>query len=198
MHWQEWLASGVFFALIAVFQTIWAFVAWSRPTALALAAGVAVNAGSAALWVLTRIAGAPFGPHAGQPEAVDAAGICVLLLQCYVVMGAGWTWLRGYRTEQVSGFGRGLVLLGASTVMAAAVSVGLASSLQGHGHHGGATEAEGGHPATHDGHMDGHHDPKPLAPPDEAGRPVTDMRLETGGHPHDDAPAPDGDHHHNE
>lgn len=32
----------------------------------------------------------PFGPSAGEPEPVGAAGICVLLLQCYVVMGAGW------------------------------------------------------------------------------------------------------------
>lgn len=93
-------------------------------------------------------------PSAGQPEAVGAAGICVLLLQIYVVMGAAWSWLRKFEPEAVSGFGRALVLVGANTVMAGAVTVGLAASLQGHHnhHHGGATEAQGSHHATHDAH----------------------------------------------
>ena len=158
MHWRDWLPSGVFFVSIAAFQLIWAFFAWSRPTTVVLAAGIAGNAASAALWVVSRTVGAPFGPYADEPEAVEAAGICVLLLQCYVVMGAGWVWYRGRRTEQVSGLGRSVILLGAHAVTIAAVTVGLASSLQGpHHHHGGATEAESAHQGTHDAHMDGHH-----------------------------------------
>lgn len=181
MHFRDWVASGVFFAAIATFQLVWAFVAWSRPTALVLAAGLLVNASAVALWVTSRIAGLPFGPYAGQPEAVDSAGIAAVLLQCYVTMGAWWSWMRSEEPEQVSGFSRAFVLLGANTVMAGAVAVGLASSFQGHHHdhhHGGVTEAQGGHDATHETHTppaDPGGTPQ-LSP--EAGLPVTDMALD--------------------
>lgn len=204
MHWKDWLPSGLFFASIAVFQLVWGFIAWSRPTMVVLVAGILGNAGSAALWVLSRTAGAPFGPNAGQPEAVEAAGICVLLLQCYVVMGAGWALTRRYRTDEVPGYGRALVLLGANTVMVGAVTVGLASGLQGHHHHhGSATEAE--QEPIHSTQMDGHsHHADPVVPaatqpstapvPVESGRPVTDMNLKTGG----DQPNADGHQHHHD
>jgi hypothetical protein len=158
MHWRDWLPSGVFFAVLATFQLIWAFVAWSRPGTLVFAAGIAANAGAAALWVMSCIAGPPVGPSAGQPEAVGTAGIAVLLLQCYVVMGAAWAWSRKYEPEEVSGFGRALVLMGANTIVAGAVTVGVVASLQGHHnhHHGGAVEAQGGHHGTDEAHMEGH------------------------------------------
>lgn len=193
MHWRDWWPSGVFFAALAIFQLLWAFIAWSRPVTLVLAAGVAANAGAAGLWVMSCIAGPPVGPSAGQPEAVGAAGICVLLLQCYVVMGAGWTWVRQRRAEQIPRLGRALVLVGANTVMAAAVAVGLAAGLNGHNHHhADVAEAQVGH----DGHgaptRQAHHYPsapqsppssgKPTAPAAGAqGLPVTDMGLTTAG-----------------
>lgn len=186
VHFRDWVASGVFFAAIATFQLVWAFVAWSRPTALVLAAGLLVNASSVALWVTSRIAGLPFGPYAGQPEAVDSAGIAAVLLQCYVMMGAWWAWMRSEEPEQVSGVSRAFVLLGANTVMAGAVAVGLASSFQGdHNdhHHGAVTEAQGGHDAAHTPPATPGGTPQ-LSP--EAGLPVTDMALDTA----DAAPQP--------
>ncbi|MCX2929102.1 hypothetical protein ORI20_02365 [Mycobacterium sp. CVI_P3] len=201
-HWGEWLPSGLFFVSIGIFQLIWAFVVWMRPTPWVLVTGIAVNTSSIALWVVSRTAGAPFGPFAGQVEAVQAAGICVLLLQCYIVMGSAWAWFRCSRAHHVSGLVRALVLLGANTVMAAAVTTGLASGLQGHGdHHHGLTEAEGEHPAVHDVPTDGHHhdSPPPAAPqvqvvtpppsevpPIEAGLPLTEMATHTDGHHHDE------------
>ena len=197
MHWRDWLPSGLFFAALAIFQLLWAVVAWLRPGARVLSAGMTVNAGAAALWVTSCITGPPVGPSAGQPEAVGAAGISVLLLQCYVVMGAGWSWSRKHQPEQVSGFGRALVLMGANTLIAGAVTVGLAASLQGqqHHHHGVATEAQGEHHATHEAHMDGGthigETKRPPGPTPEAGLPVTDMALDTeGDHNPADAVAP--------
>ena len=142
-HWRDWLLSGLFFATIAVFQLIWALLAWTRPPAALLVAGIVVNAGSVALWLLTRTAGMPFGPHAGVPEGVQGASICVLLLECYVVMGAAWALYRRDRTETVPDLGSGLVLLGANAVIALAVLAGVVSGLQGHDHHA-PTEAENG------------------------------------------------------
>jgi len=144
-----------------------------------LVGGVAVNFGSAALWVMSRTAGAPFGPNAGEVEAVEAAGISVLLLQCYVIMGATWVLLRRHRADEFSGFGRVLVLIGANTVMAGAVTVGLASGLQGHHHHHGAPAEIAEQVPVRDAHTDGH--PQPT----DQGRPLTHMVLTTDDHQHD-------------
>ena len=119
MHWRDWLASGLFFAGLATFQTRLGLPCLVTPPVVGACGGIAANASAAALWVMSCIVGPPFGPSAGQPEAVSSAGISVLLLQCYVVMGAGWAWSRQYRPEPVPGFRRAMVLMGTNTVMAA-------------------------------------------------------------------------------
>lgn len=156
-HWYEWLPAGVFFVLLAGFQLAWACAVVARPASLILATGILVNLGSMALWAVSRTAGAPFGPHAGEPELVRAAGLCALLLQIYVVMGAGWTWFRRYRADPVPGFGYRVVLTGAGTVIAAAAAVGVASGLQ-HGHHPPTDIAEHEHQAPVDLEQGHHHD----------------------------------------
>ena len=80
-HWQEWMPAGVFFLSMAVFQLLWARTVLARPTNPVLAAGMLLNAGAIALWALSRTAGAPFGPHAGEAELVGAADLCALLLR---------------------------------------------------------------------------------------------------------------------
>jgi hypothetical protein len=194
-HWQQWMPSGLFFVSIALLQLIWALVVVARPTTAVLAAGIAANVGAAALWALSRTAGAPFGPNAGEPELVEAAGLCALLLEVYVVMGAGWVWYRGHQSEPISAFANAIVLLGAGTVIAAAATVGVASGLQ-HDHHAPAG-AEPEHHKPSIGHDDGHHDhPEPIAElirpptapaPSEAPPPAADPAHDT-----------DGDHHHEE
>lgn len=195
-HWLSWWAAGLFFAAVAVLQLMWAYLAWSRPRILLLAAGIAANAGIGGLWVVSSTVGLPFGPHAGMPETVDAAGICTLLLECYVVMGAAWAWMQDYEPEAVSRFRSALVLLGANGVIAGTVCVGVASSLQNHGDHHAPLEAQRGTP---------HHHTAPVAPPpvgepvvpppageqvvpvpEEAGLPVTDLAMhDEGDHPHE-------------
>jgi hypothetical protein len=196
-HWQEWTPSGIFFASIALFQLLWALTVRVRPSAAVLAAGILANVGAAALWVWSRTAGAPFGPHAGEPEVVEAAGLCALLLQCYIVTAAGWVWYRGQRAEPISGFANAIVLSGASAVIAAAATAGVASSFL-NDHHA-PTGAEHNYHAPMSGHADGHHNhPEPLANPNtevapppaaavpvESPPPATDLSHDTGG----------GDHH---
>ena len=165
-HWQEWLPSGLFFVSIALFQLIWARLVVARVTTSVLAAGIMLNVGAIALWALSRTSGAPFGPHAGEPELVRAADLCALLLQIYVVMAAGWVVYRGHHGEPIPAFGNAIVLLGATAVVALASTVGVASGLQ-HGHPeqaGAATDHHG--PAA--GPSEAHHgvqaDPWPAAP----------------------------------
>lgn len=156
-HWHEWMPAGFFFASIALFQLLWARLVLARTTIPVLAAGIMVNLGAIALWALSRTSGAPVGPHAGEVELVQAADLCALLLQIYVVMGAGWVLHRGLRGEPVPMFGSTVVLMGAVGVVALASTVGVASGLR-HGHHAPASADGGGHhgTASHDGHGEHH------------------------------------------
>jgi len=195
-HWQEWTPSGLFFVAIALFQLIWALVVLVRANAAVLAAGIVANVGAAALWALSRTAGAPFGPHAGEPEVVEAAGLCALLLQCYVVMGAGWVWYRGHRPEPISAFGNAVVLGGASAVIAAAATVGVASGLL-NDHHAPAGAQHDLH-APISGHEDGHHDhPESVAPPNAEVAPPPSVPAPAEAPPPATDPShdADGDHH---
>ena len=110
----------MFFAALATFQLIWAYFAWSRPGTWVLAAGIAANATAATLWVMSCLTGPPVGPSAASRKPLGPRAFCVLLLQIYVIMGAAWSWSRKVEPEEVSGFGRALVLMGANTVMAGA------------------------------------------------------------------------------
>ena len=155
-HWQAWPPAGVFFVSVALFQLIWAPLVLARTTSPILAAGIVFNVGVIALWVYSRTAGAPFGPHAGQAELVQAADLCALLLQIYVVMGAGLVWYRGLQGQPIPALANATIFAGAIGVVALASTVGVASGLRhGHapgtaesGHHGiEQTDSEHGHPA---------------------------------------------------
>lgn len=137
-HWHEWIPAGLFFVVLAHFQLLWAPLVLTRPSRPVLAAGIAVNAAAIALWALSRTAGAPVGPNAGEPESVQAAGLCALMLQVYVVMGAAWVWHRGRRGQSVSAVAHATILLGFGGVIAVASTVGVASGLQ-HDHHSPAS-----------------------------------------------------------
>lgn len=194
VHWLQWWLSGLFFAVVAVFQLMWAFLSWTRPRTLLLAIGIAANAAAAALWAASRTSGLPFGPHAGAPEAVEAAGICALLLECYVIMGAAWAWLQDYEPEAVSRFRSALVLLGANGVIAGTVCVGIASTFQGHAERHGPLEAHR-NPRVDipQHHVEPASPPAPSAPraplltvpeladPADAGLPVADLALHNDG-----------------
>ncbi|MGK2879624.1 MAG: hypothetical protein ACSLE6_02100 [Mycobacterium sp.] len=128
------MPAGVFFIAIALFQLIWALLVNMRQTPALLAAGILANLGAAVLWALSRTSGPPFGPHAGQPEAVDTAGICTLMLQSYIVMAAGWLWYRRHHAEPISRFSNASLLLTAATVIAFAATAGIASGLMDNHH----------------------------------------------------------------
>ncbi|PRC44674.1 hypothetical protein C6A85_99040, partial [Mycobacterium sp. ITM-2017-0098] len=134
-HWQEWIPSGLFFVSLALFQLLWAAMAFSRLTTPVLITGVMINVGVIGIWAVSRIAGSPFGPHAGTAEVVKAADLCALLLQVYVVMGAAWVWHRGHHGDPIPAYATAFIVLGAGTVVGLASTVGVASGMQ-HGHHG--------------------------------------------------------------
>lgn len=197
-HWRDWAPSGWFFLGLALIQLGWAALAWSKTAAWLMAVGIAVNGGAAVLWVTSCVAGPPVGPSAGHPETVGAAGICVLLLECYAVMGAAWSWLRHREAREIAVPARAAVLVGANTVMAGAVLLGLVGGLHGQHQHHGPHDTAADRGADHGADHGAGRGPVPPAP--EQALPLTDM-----GAPVDApaAPQPGGaagadghDHHH--
>lgn len=165
-HWQEWIPAGLFFVTVALFQLLWAHAVTTRATTTVLVAGTVLNIGAVALWALTRTAGMPFGPHAGTAEAVQAADLCAVVLEIYVVMGAGWAWYRRRRGDLIPGYANALILLGAFAVVTLASTVGVVSGLR-HGHHA-PSMAEPGHHGPSGGHADAHHAHPPEPPSAES------------------------------
>ena len=93
-HYEEYAVFGAFFAAVALGQGAWAFIVLRGPSRLVRGAGVALSAGLIALWVLSRTAGVPVGPHPweAEPAAVLDVAACVAELGIIVVVGLSHAW----------------------------------------------------------------------------------------------------------
>lgn len=67
-HFLMWLGYGTFFIIAALVQGLYAVVLLRCPGRGLLLAGIGANLSIVVLYVLTRTAGIPFGPHAGKVE----------------------------------------------------------------------------------------------------------------------------------
>ncbi|MBP8292696.1 MAG: hypothetical protein KAX65_07980 [Caldilineaceae bacterium] len=82
-HFEEWIGYGLFFLIAGLTQMLFAVVLLRQPANRALLlAGIAGNALIVALWVVTRTAGIPIGPAAGEVEAIGLARSPGRRLQC--------------------------------------------------------------------------------------------------------------------
>jgi hypothetical protein len=83
-HLDEWWAAGLFFVALSLAEVGSATAllvhgrAW-RTTGLR--AAVLVSAGPLVVWTVSRTVGLPFGPEAGEPEAVGVADVLSCLLE---------------------------------------------------------------------------------------------------------------------
>jgi hypothetical protein len=93
-HAAEWWVFGVLFASAAALQAAMAIVLVRRPTPPAIAWTCALNAAIVAVWVLSRSTGLPFGPEAGDREAVGWMDVLTaadeLLVVALLSIEAGW------------------------------------------------------------------------------------------------------------
>jgi hypothetical protein len=69
-HFAEYWAFGIFFAVIAALQLIWAELARRGASPRILWAGAAANLAVALIWLASRTIGLPIGPDAGQAEGL--------------------------------------------------------------------------------------------------------------------------------
>jgi hypothetical protein len=86
-HWQDWWAYGVFFLGMGVFQGLCvpAIVRWPRSAPVALAT-IAGNLGIVGMYVLSRTAGIPMGPHEGVVEEAGAIDLAVTAAELAIVV----------------------------------------------------------------------------------------------------------------
>jgi hypothetical protein len=90
-HFEEWIGYGLFFAVAAAAQAVFAVALVTRRTTPALLwAGIAGNLLIITVWVISRTVGVPwFGPEAGEVEEVGRLDLTskvfeVVLIACLV------------------------------------------------------------------------------------------------------------------
>jgi hypothetical protein len=87
-HWDEYWGQGLFFIIAAIAQLLWAVWVLVAPSRLLYLAGAVGNAAIVVLWVVTRTAGVPAGPGAGEREAVEFADTLATVFEVLLVIGA--------------------------------------------------------------------------------------------------------------
>jgi hypothetical protein len=93
-HLRQWWAYGAFFAAAGAGQALFAPLILRRPRRWLVAAGIAGNVAIIGLYVLTRTAGPPLGPHARVPEPAGAVDLATTAAEV-VLVGVLLTMLDG-------------------------------------------------------------------------------------------------------
>lgn len=86
-HYHEYVPFGVFFAVGAWFQAMWAVAIVAVPSRRLLEAGMLANLAVVGVWVVSRSWGVPLGPGAGHPEAVSTVDLAATVLEVLIVAG---------------------------------------------------------------------------------------------------------------
>jgi hypothetical protein len=74
-HLRQWWAYGAFFLATGVGQALFAPLVLRRPSAWLVLTGIAGNVAIVSMYVVSRTAGPPLGPHAHIPEAAGAVDL---------------------------------------------------------------------------------------------------------------------------
>ena len=93
-HLAAWWVFGALFATAAGLQFGTAIALLRNPTRAAVLRACALNAAIVAVWALSRATGLPFGPQAGDPEAIGWMDVLTtvdeLLVIALLSIEAGW------------------------------------------------------------------------------------------------------------
>ena len=84
-HLEEWRLAGLYFVVIGLLQIAVGVAFAVAPTARLRIAALIISVPTALLWAASRSIGLPGGPHAGIPEAVDAAGLVATALELVTI-----------------------------------------------------------------------------------------------------------------
>jgi hypothetical protein len=87
-HVDESALYGAFFIVVTVLQVLYAVAVMARPGRLLLWLGAVGNVAIVVLWIVTRTAGIPVGPHAGEVEPVGLLDILAAVAELAVAFAA--------------------------------------------------------------------------------------------------------------
>jgi hypothetical protein len=93
-HLRQWWAYGAFFLAAGAGQALFAPLVLRRPRGWIAAIGIAGNLAIIAMYVLTRTAGPPLGPHAGAAEPAGTIDLATTATEV-VLVGVLLTMLDG-------------------------------------------------------------------------------------------------------
>jgi hypothetical protein len=88
MHAEEWWLFGAAFAAMALAQQVWAVFVLTHPNRMLYAAGAVLNTGIIIVWIVSRSSGLPFGPDAGEPEAIGFSDVVATVFELLIALGA--------------------------------------------------------------------------------------------------------------
>jgi hypothetical protein len=80
-HYGEWAVEGLFFAALATAQALLALAVATRPRTAVYAIAISLSLAAVALWIVSRTAGVPIGPHAWVPEPVGRPDAVATVLE---------------------------------------------------------------------------------------------------------------------
>jgi hypothetical protein len=118
-HFDEYWAFGVFFAVVAWLQIMWAIWVVARPSRVVALTGIGINGAITAVWVVSRTVGVPLGPEPGLAEPAEFVDVVATSFQVLVILGALGLLSSGAMTR---GVGRG-VLVSSTLVLGLSVAV---------------------------------------------------------------------------
>ncbi len=101
-HLDHWRVAGLFFVVLAVAGLVVGVALLRRVDTPRLLAALALSVGPLLVWVVSRTAGLPFGPEAGEPEQVGPADAAACLL---ALIGAGAALILLRAAPQLRGLG---------------------------------------------------------------------------------------------
>lgn len=143
-HFQEYVVFGIFFAVVAWFQSLWALAVVVSPTRSVLLTGAVVNALVVVVWLVSRTIGLPIGPDPGIAEPAAFLDVLTTVLEVVIVASIATVLVRGEPGRATPRAGRGLALVGGlALVLVLLTTVAVASmSEEAHGHEEGEGSAE--------------------------------------------------------
>ena len=84
-HLRQWWAYGAFFLATGAGQALFAPLVLRRPRPWVVAVGIAGNLAIVAMYVVSRTAGPPLGPHAHVPEPAGAVDLATTAVEIALV-----------------------------------------------------------------------------------------------------------------
>lgn len=126
IHFREYWLFGLLFAITAVGQFVWAGIVWTRPASpRLLVSGAVANLAVAVVWLVSRTAGLPIGPDAGDHEAVGVHDVLATTDELALAGIVAWALLAPARTEAAGG--------ALAVAWSLAAASGIAALVGGHG-----------------------------------------------------------------